>query len=249
MFTKVPKKFHPPGFELLYEDQDIIVGNKAAGLLTVAAKWNREHTVETLLNLYVGKGNPKSSKRVYVVHRLDQATTGLLVFAKTEAALKFLKGDWPQTKKTYLAIVHRTPSAREGVIESYLSEDEDYHVHSSQHAQPVEGATGDSKLARTLYRVLKSTPKFALLEVDLQTGRKNQIRVHMADLKHPIVGDKKYGPGETPNRNLMLHSWKLELTHPFNKKRLSFEAAPPRYLTALVPLDASSGDSGSAKPE
>lgn len=236
MFQKVPKKFHPPGFALIYEDQDVIVGNKEAGLLTVAAKWNREKTVEAALNTYVQKGNARSNKHVYVVHRLDQATSGLLVFAKTESALNFLKSDWPQTQKTYLAIVHRTPTAPEGLIESYLSEDEDYRVHSSNHAQPVEGALGDSKLARTKYRVLKTTPKYALVELGLLTGRKNQIRVHLADLGHPIVGDKKYGANETMNRNLMLHSWKLEFTHPFNKKRLSFEAQPPRYFTALVDL-------------
>lgn len=234
MFHQVPKKYHPRGFELLYEDHDIIVGNKAAGLLTVAARWNRDQTVHALLNTYVRKGAAKSTKQVYVVHRLDQATTGLLVFAKTDAALRFLKNEWPQVEKTYLAIVHRALEPAAGVVESYLSEDEDYRVHSSQHAQPVDGAVSDSKLARTEYRVLKQTPKYSLVELRLHTGRKNQLRVHMADLGHPIVGDGKYGPNETPNRNLMLHAARLELTHPHTKKRLVFEAPPPRAFQALI---------------
>ena len=135
MFNKVPKKYHPVGFEMLYEDNDIIVGNKVEGLLTVAANWNREKTVEAALNTYIRKGNPKGTRSIYVVHRLDQSTSGLLVFAKTEAALKFLKNDWKNTRKTYLAVVHRHFAKPEGVFESYLSEDEDYLVHCT-HRQP-----------------------------------------------------------------------------------------------------------------
>ena len=112
MFNKVPKKYHPEGFEILYEDTDIIVGNKSAGFLTVAAAWNRHRTVQSALNVYIRKGSEHSKKTVYVVHRLDQDTTGLLVFAKTEAALKFFKANWPSMTKTYLAIVHRTPKEK-----------------------------------------------------------------------------------------------------------------------------------------
>ena len=107
MFNKVPKKYHPAGFELLYEDIDLIVGNKAPGVLTVAAAWNKKETVESALNTYIRKGATKSSKSVFVVHRLDQDTSGVLVFAKNEAAFNFLKANWPTTVKTYLAVVHR----------------------------------------------------------------------------------------------------------------------------------------------
>jgi len=234
MFRKIPRKYHPRGFELLYEDNDIIVGNKAPGLLTVAAKWNRDVTVESALNQYIRKGNARSTKSVFVVHRLDQATSGLLVFAKTEAALKYLKANWPAVSKTYLAIVHRQLPQKSGVVSSYLSEDEDYHVHSSTTPEPVEGAVHDSRLAETHYEVIRETPKYSLIRISLVTGRKNQIRVHMADLGHPIVGDSKYGPREPANRNLMLHAWRLELTHPFTKKPLMFEAPPPRYFEALL---------------
>lgn len=245
MFNKVPKKYHPPGFQFLYEDHDLIVGVKAAGLLTVAAKWNRDITAESMLNIYIRKGAAKSSKHVYVVHRLDQATSGVLVFAKNEVAFDFLKANWPTTVKTYLAIVHRPLKEKVGTVSSFLSQDEDYVVHSSSTAAGAvaaaagksnedESGASDAKLSHTEYTVLKETAKFSLLKINLLTGRKNQIRVHMAELGHPVLGDSKYGPNEVKNRDLMLHSYKLEITHPFSKKRLTFEAKPPRYFQALM---------------
>ncbi len=226
-FKSVPKKYHPRGFELLHEDLDIIVGNKAAGLLTVAALWEKEKTVHNLLNQYVRKGNPKSHKCVYVVHRLDQATTGVLVFAKSEKAQLFLKDNWRANKKTYLAIVHGKLKEKSGTVSSYLSEDEDYVIHSSQ--------TDESgKLSHTEYQVLKETAKFSLVQINLLTGRKNQIRVHMAELGHPLVGDSKYGPKQAPYPNLALHSVKLELTHPFRGERMQFAALPPGHFKNLV---------------
>lgn len=250
MFRDVPKKYHPAGFELLFEDQDIIVGNKAPGLLTVAAQWNRDRTVHAALNEYVRKGSAKSRKEVFVVHRLDQDTSGVLIFAKTEAALNSLKNAWPTFSKTYLAVVHRHPKEKKGTISSYLKEDELYKVHSSSieeaQSRAVYEEEDPGKLATTDYEVLAESPKFSLLKVNLKTGRKNQIRVHLAELGHPVVGDKKYGPKEVANRDLMLHAWKLEINHPFNKKRLSFVAQPPRYLQVLVPWD---GYSGAGVPE
>lgn len=229
-FKSVPKKYHPKGFELLHEDLDIIVGNKAAGLLTVAALWEKENTVHQLLNQYVRKGNPKSRKCVYVVHRLDQATTGVLVFAKTEKAQLFLKDNWQQNKKTYFAIVHGKLKEKSGVVSSYLSEDEDYVIHSSK--------TDDTgKLSHTEYLVLKETSKFSLVKINLLTGRKNQIRVHMADLGNPLVGDSKYGPKHAPSQNLALHSAGLELTHPFRGERMFFTAMPPGHFKNLVDYD------------
>ncbi len=241
MFNKVPKKYHPEGFELLYEDTDIIVGNKSAGFLTVAAAWNRHRTVQSALNVYIRKGSEHSKKTVYVVHRLDQDTTGLLVFAKTEAALKFFKNNWPSMTKTYLAIVHRTPKEKIGRVSSYLKEDDDYMVHSTEpdvaEAKALVDEESPGQLSHTEYEVLKETPKFSLLKINLETGRKNQIRVHMAELGHPVVGDEKYGPKEVKNRNLMLHSYRLEITHPHSKKRLSFEVKPPRPFQALIEYD------------
>lgn len=225
--TKIPKKYQPKGFEILHEDLDIIVGNKAPGLLTVKAMWERENTVHNLLNQYVRKGNPRSTKTVFVVHRLDQATSGLLIFAKTEQVQQFLKNNWKDTVKTYYAIVHGHMSKKNGTIQSYLSEDDDYVVHSSKDSE-------SGKLALTEYTVVKETDKFSLLKINLLTGKKNQIRVHLAGEGHPIVGDAKYGKASTNFKDLRLHSAELEITHPHSKKRMIFKAPVPGYFRSLI---------------
>lgn len=223
---KIPKKYQPKGFKILHEDIDLIVGNKSPGYLTVAAKFDRVNTIHNILNQYVRKGNSRSSKCVYVVHRLDQATSGVLIFAKSEKVQQYLKNDWKQTIKTYYAIVHGNLVKKSGVVESYLTEDDDYVIHSSQ-------KDNDGKLAQTEYEVLKETPKYSLIKINLLTGRKNQIRVHMADLGHPVVGDTKYGKNDK-YKNLALHSSSIEFTHPFSKKRMNFKADVPHYFKELV---------------
>lgn len=225
---KVPKKYQPPGFEILYEDRDLIAGNKAPGFLTVAAKWEKDNTIHSALNTYVRKGSSVSKKCVYVVHRLDQATSGVLVFAKSEKVQFFLKDNWLTTVKHYYVIVHGTMAQKSGLITSYLTEDEDYKVHSSTNSK-------EGKLAKTKYTVVKETPHFSLLKVNLLTGKKNQIRVHLADKGHPVVGDSKYGKEkENKHKKLMLHSFAIVLTHPFSKKRLRLQANVPDYFKRLV---------------
>lgn len=231
---KIPTKHQPRGFRILHEDPDVIVGNKAPGYLTVAAKWESENTVHGALNRYVQKGNPRSRACVHVVHRLDQATSGVLIFAKTEDVQHYLKDNWKTTLKTYYAIVHGILEKKTGTIQSYLTQDEDYVIHSS-------AKDDGGKLAVTEYKVLKETGKFSLLEVNLLTGRKNQIRVHMADEGHPIVGDNKYGNPETKFRDLYLHSSTLEFTHPFRAKRMQFTAPVPAYFRNLVEYDYPTG--------
>lgn len=223
---KIPKKFAPRGFEILHEDLDLIVVNKYCGTLSVAALWNRENTVHSALNSYVRKGNPRSAKCVYVVHRLDQATSGILIFAKSEKVQQDLKNNWSESVKNYLALAEGKLTKKSGLIESFLSEDEDYMMHSSR--DHTKG-----KLARTEYDVLKEYDKFSLLRINLLTGKKNQIRVHLAELGHPILGDEKYGSKKTPHRNLMLHSYSLEITHPFKKERIRFSAPPPEHFVKL----------------
>lgn len=224
---KIPKKYQPRGFQIIHEDLDVIVGNKAPGALTVAAKWNRDETIHSALNHWVRKGNPRSNKCVYVVHRLDQATSGVLIFAKSEEVQQSLKNDWKNTVKNYYAIVHGTLAKKAGTIQSYLEEDDNYVVHSSQDSDK-------GKLAITEYEVLKETDKFSLLKINLLTGKKNQIRVHLAGEGHPIVGDAKYGKTSTKFKDLCLHSAVLEFSHPFNKKRLRFTAPVPRYFQSLI---------------
>lgn len=226
-FTKIPKKYQPKGFEIIYEDRDIIVGNKAPGILSVGAKWEREVTVHHALNQYIRKGSAHSKKAVFVVHRLDQATSGLLVFAKTQEAQEYLKDHWYQFDKYYYAIVHGKMPKKSGLIQSYLEEDEDYVMHSSENSEK-------GKLAKTEYQVLKETSKFSLLKIHLLTGRKNQIRVHTASVGCPVVGDVKYGDPESKQRNLALHSFTLEINHPFSEERLTFEVKPPNYFSGLL---------------
>lgn len=227
MIKKIPRKHQPKGFEILHEDLDLIVGNKAPGILSVAAKWESENTVHHALNQYVRKGNSRSRKCVYVVHRLDQGTSGVLIFAKSEHAQEFLKENWKSTVKYYYAIVHGITEKKSGKISSYLTEDENYLIHSDQN--PNQG-----KLAETEYTVLKEANKFSLLKIKLLTGRKNQIRVHLADLGHPVVGDPKYGKNQAAYKDLRLHSSSIEFTHPFSKARLSFTAPVPGYFKNLI---------------
>lgn len=223
---RVPKKHQPRGFDILHEDDDVIVGNKAAGLLTVAALWNKTETVHAILNRYVRKGSAVSRKCVYVVHRLDQATTGVLIFAKTEAARDFLKDHWAENVKTYFTVVHGKLNQKKGLVESHLEEDEDYVVHSN--------AEGRGKVARTEYEVVREIDRYSLVKINLLTGRKNQIRVHMAELGHPIVGDAKYGRSGDRFPKLALHAASLEFTHPFKHRRMSFEAPLPPHFAQLM---------------
>ncbi len=230
MAKKIPSKYQPKGFRILHEDRDVIVGNKAPGILTVGALWEQENTIHNILNQYIRKGNSRSRACVFVVHRLDQATSGALIFAKTEEVQQYLKNNWKSTVKTYFAIVHGLLTKKSGMIESYLSEDEDYHVHSSQDA-------GSGKLAQTQYEVLTEVAGFSLVKINLLTGKKNQIRVHMAELGHPVVGDPKYGKAKTKFKNLALHSASLEFTHPFTQKRILIKASVPAYFHDLIPFD------------
>lgn len=226
----IPKKHRPTGFHFLHEDLDLIAVNKQAGLLSVSALWNENDTVHSKLNTYVQKGNPRSNKVVHVVHRLDQATSGVLVFAKTEQAQNFLKDNWANNEKIYYTIVQGKLKKQSGLIESYLQEDENYVVHSSQ-----DDSKG--KLARTEYSVVNENAHCSLVKINLLTGKKNQIRVHMSELGHPIVDDVKYGARgkeKKPGHPIMLHSYSLELTHPFKKERIKFVGNVPGYFHEII---------------
>lgn len=225
---KIPKKYRPRGFDILYEDRDVIVGNKSAGFLTVAAKWEKENTIHEILNSYVRKGSLQSRKSVYVVHRLDQATSGVLIFAKTPEAQEFLKNNWKLTKKTYFTIVRGHLTKKKDLISSYLLEDEDYVVHSSADSER-------GKLAQTEYEVVSETANMSLVKINLLTGKKNQIRVHMANLGHPIVGDAKYGKEKSgKGTHLMLHAYSLQFPHPFNQRQILVSAEVPEYFRRLI---------------
>ncbi|MEN9399502.1 MAG: hypothetical protein RL632_603 [Bacteroidota bacterium] len=221
-----PKKYQPSGLTILYEDQEIIVVDKAPGLLTIGTDREKERTAHFLLNDYVMKGNSRSKNRVYIVHRLDRETSGILVFAKNEQAKNFLQENWKDFEKKYLAVVHGKLKHKQGEYSSYLMENKAFRVYSSKDS--VAG-----KLARTGFKVLKETAELSLLEIDLFTGRKHQIRVHLSEKGHPVLGDKVYGTAEKGPQRLALHSFSLLIKHPFKKKEMTFETAIPAYFEEL----------------
>jgi tRNA pseudouridine32 synthase/23S rRNA pseudouridine746 synthase/23S rRNA pseudouridine1911/1915/1917 synthase len=212
---------------LLYEDDDILVVDKPGGLLTMGSERDKSRTVHTLLNDYVRKGNPKSRHRVYIVHRLDRDTSGILLFAKSEQAKLFLQSDWDNTGKIYLAVVCGRPSPARGTISSYLAENAALNVYST--ADPARG-----KLAQTAYTVVKEHKGLSLVQIELLTGRKHQIRVHFADKGHPLVGDRKYGKGQMAAAHLALHAHAISFTHPVSGARLHFETRIPELFSRLV---------------
>lgn len=215
------------GLEILHEDRDVIVVSKAAGLLTMGTGRDGGRTAHAALMDYVKKGNPKSRARVYIVHRLDRDTSGALVFAKSEEAKRFLQDHWEKADKTYLAFVDGHPDPAEGEIVSYLVENEARRVYSTKNQR-------EGRLSKTRYKVIKSVGERSLLEVTLLTGRKNQIRVHLADEGWPIVGDSKYGMKIRDNKRLALHSHKLAFDHPWSKERMEFEAPVPKTFYAMA---------------
>jgi len=217
----------PRGLEILYEDDDIIVVDKPAGLLTVKTETDKTRTVKYILTDYVRKGNYKSRKQIYVVHRLDQWTSGVLIFAKSEEIKEKLQQQWDKTEKTYLAVVHGSPKEKQGVISSYLAENKQFVVYST--SDPKKG-----KLSHTAYRVVKETGRFSLLEINLLTGRKNQIRVNLAEKGYPIVGDRKYGKGNDGFKRLALHAKSISFKHPKSGAQMAFESKVPAYFKEVM---------------
>ncbi|WP_305047125.1 RluA family pseudouridine synthase [Geoalkalibacter sp.] len=225
--NRAGKKFQPGGMSILHEDREIILVVKPAGLLTVGTERDKTRTAHYLLNDYVRKGDPRSRNRVYVVHRLDQETSGILLFAKSEAAKKFLQQNWESTEKHYLAIVHGHLAAKAGTISSFLVENAAHRVYSTK--EPDLG-----KLSHTAYQVLRESQKFSLLDIHLLTGRKHQIRVHFAEQGHPLLGDVKYGNTATPSQRLALHASSIAFTHPAHGARMTFTSDMSLELVRLL---------------
>jgi RluA family pseudouridine synthase len=212
------------GIRIVHEDPDLIVVEKDAGLLTCETRRGDERTVENLLTDYVRKGQWKSSKRVYLVHRLDRETSGIMMVAKNERVQEYFRSAWNElTSKIYLARVEGTIEEDEGVFESYLAEDENMFVRSVKY--PKNG-----KLAITQWKTVGREGNTTLVEVALKSGRKNQIRVHFSEAGFPIVGDPKYGNAKKRGERLHLHAWKLSFKHPFSGREMSFETPVPRIF-------------------
>jgi tRNA pseudouridine32 synthase/23S rRNA pseudouridine746 synthase/23S rRNA pseudouridine1911/1915/1917 synthase len=227
MRKRTPKNSLPHGLVILHEDRDILVLDKPAGLLTIGTERDKSRTAYFILTDYVRKGAARCRNRVFIVHRLDRDTSGVLVFAKNEEAKLRLQGEWDETVKTYLAVVHGRCQKREETITTYLAENAAHVVYSTP--DPAKG-----RLSHTAYRVLKQAKDCALLEVSLLTGRKNQIRVHLAGIGHPIVGDRKYGRAKPAISGLALHARSITFTHPVSGQRVTFAAKVPALFHKLV---------------
>ena len=215
----------PPEIALLYEDDAILVVLKSHGLLTVATEREREHTAQAYLNDHLKQ---KGEGRVHVVHRLDRETSGVLLFAKdfeTREALKqrFAAHD---IDRVYVAIIEGAMEPAGGTIRSHLRERRDLRMQSV-------GVHPDAKLAVTHYRTIASAGRYSMLEVTLETGRKNQIRAHLSEAGHPIVGDQLYGSTSNPLGRLGLHAKLLGFDHPHTGKRMSFAAPLPKSFRDL----------------
>lgn len=214
------------GVSIVYEDNDILVVEKERGILSVATQNEREKTAYNILKNYLKEKNPKD--KIFVVHRLDRDTSGVMIFAKSEKAQDILQTTWNDSVKerTYVALVEGNVKKDSDTIISYLAENKAMITYST--ANEEEG-----KKAVSHYKVLKRNKNYSLLEVNIETGRKNQIRVHMQDLGHSVVGDKKYGSTKNPIKRLGLHAHTIVFKHPITKEVLSFTNKIPEAFLSL----------------
>ncbi len=218
--------FHSPQMDLVYEDRHLMVVDKHAGLLTVGTA-RQQDTAQVILNNYLEQ--KKHGFHVHLVHRLDRDTSGLLVFAKDIPTQQEFVRNWQTgivTDRRYLAVVEGRMEQEGGTVHSWLT-DHNTHVTSS----PVDDG---GKEAITHFHVLNRSDKYSLVELKLETGRKNQIRVHLQDLKHPIVGDQKYGAKTNPIHRLALHAYRLCFYHPANMQLMNFETPYPDEFAQLI---------------
>lgn len=219
--------FRNPRLHIMYEDDDIIVVNKGYGLLSVGTDSRREGTAYSLLREYVKRVDPR--QKLFIVHRLDQQTSGVMLFAKSAEAKEAMQHNWNNMvlERKYAAIVKGRPDPAEGTITSYLAENAAHEVYSTD--KPSEG-----KLAVTRYRTVRTRGGYSLLEVQLETGRKNQIRVHLAEQGLPIVGDRRYGSDISPIHRLALHAETLRFVHPVTRRDMYFTCPLPPGFSRLV---------------
>lgn len=214
------------GFSIVFEDEYLIVIDKHSGVLSIATEAERQYTAYNFLSKHVKRDNP--ANKIFVVHRLDRETSGLMIFAKTAEVQHTLQENWKQliTERTYIAVTEGVFAEKNGEISSYLHENNVYVVFSDQNPE-------GGKKAVTHYEVLKSNRNYSMLQVRLDTGRKNQIRVHMQDIGHSIINDKKYGSTVNPIDRLGLHSRVLGFIHPVTQQALRFSTPIPRKFTRL----------------
>lgn len=208
------------GMRIVHEDADIIVIEKGSGLLSIATDKEKSKTAYSMLSEYVKRFDPKNL--IFIVHRLDRDTSGLMMFAKSKKVQEALQKDWNDSiiERSYVVVVEGEVEKTEGTVTSWLKENKALVMYSSQ-------TPDDGQKAITHYKVLKVGKQFSLLEVKLETGRKNQIRAHMKDIGHSVTGDKKYGAKLNPIGQMGLHARVLAFKHPVTGKMLRFDTPIP----------------------
>ncbi|MCC6405583.1 MAG: RluA family pseudouridine synthase [Planctomycetes bacterium] len=209
----------PAGIELLHLDDDLVAIDKPAGLLSVSTEREKQATALALVRDHLARA--KSPARLWPAHRIDRETSGVLLFARSAEVQESVQAAWERARKTYLALVEGRPTPPAGVIDQPLWEDRGLFVRVGRHPE--------AKAARTRYATRETRGASTLVEVQLETGRRHQIRAHLAWLGHPIVGDPRYG---TAGARMGLHAWKLELDHPADGRRLELVAPPPKGFGA-----------------
>lgn len=225
---RIPPHHRPRGLEILYEDRHLFVINKEAGLLTTAPRHVKARTAESVLNDFFRKGSRISRRSVFLVHRLDRETSGVMLFAKSFETQQRLKNDWARTEKLYLAALCGHLAEPCGILTSYLAEDEDLYM------VPV-GCGDGGKLARTAYVLIGETRALSLVKIRLLSGRKNQVRVQFAERGCPVAGDRKYGHGGPPASRLCLHAKSIALAHPHDGRPLFFDTPIPPVFGQIAP--------------
>lgn len=210
--------------DILYEDKFIIVVNKPSNLLTVATEKEKDRTLYSYVYDYLKQKN--KNNKVFIVHRLDKDTSGIVIFAKDEKTKFYLQDNWDKFKRNYVAVVNGKVEKKKGVLKSYLQETKTHLTYS------VNDKNG--KLAITEYEKVLENKEYTMLSLNLKTGRKNQIRVQLADVGNPIVGDKKYGIKKDPIRRMALVANTLEFIHPKTKEKIVIDIDIPNSFINLV---------------
>ena len=225
--TREFQTFSNPRLKIVYEDDDIIVVNKGYGLLSMGTDKIKEGTAYSILREYLKRKDPRN--KLFIIHRLDRDTSGLMMFAKNIKAKETMQHNWNNMvlERRYVAVVEGNLEPEEGEIRSYLAENSAHEVYST--TNPQEG-----QLAVTYYRTIKTRAPYSMVELSLATGRKNQIRVHMKDSGHPIVGDRRYGAKSSPIHRLCLHAQTLRFVHPVTRRDMNFTSPLPAGFYRLA---------------
>jgi 23S rRNA pseudouridine1911/1915/1917 synthase len=213
------------GLKIVHLDDAVAVVEKRAGLLSMGSEGEKEKTAHRILNDHLKAITKSAAQQAFIVHRLDRETSGLMLFARSRAIQTALQQNWKTVTKKYLAVVEGVPAKAEDTLRDHLVESKSLKMHRVERG---------GELAITHYRVLRTGRNRSLVEFTLETGRKNQIRVQIAGLGHPIVGDRKYGAASDPARRLALHSSDLKFHHPATGAAMEFRSAMPGSLMALI---------------